>query len=558
MPTPTIFRPKLFTTLRGYTLAQLGRDCSAGVTVGLIAIPLAIAFGIASIPESVAAEAGLSPPAIGLFTAVVAGLLVSILGGTRISIGGPTGAFVVIVYAVAAKHGYDGLVLATILAGFILILLGLLRLGGLIRFIPYPVTTGFTSGIAVIIAASQLKDFLGLDMPTPPASFIPKLGAIGEHLSTINPASCAIGAGAAATLVILPKITRRIPAPIVAIVGATLVAKLLHLPVESIGDRYGAIPTGLPMPRLPEFSFEMVPELVQPAITIAVLAAIESLLCAVVADGMIGSRHRPNTELIAQGVANIAAPLCGGMPATSAIARTAANAQSGGRSPIAGVVHALTVLVVILALGRYASEIPLAALAGVLMIVAWRMSELHRFAWLLRGPRQDAAVLLVTFALTVLADLTVAVQVGMLLAALLFIKRMADVSGVAPARAMADSASDPDLDAQPRPPSDVEVYRLDGPFFFGAAWKLRDALDLVRRAPRVLILDLESVPAIDATGLHALAEIHRSSTASGAAVLFAGVHAQPLDAMVRSGLLDRFGESSFHPDLPAALRAANR
>lgn len=555
MPTSTIFRPKLFTTLRGYTLAQLGRDCSAGVTVGLIAIPLAIAFGIASIPESVASDAGLSPPAIGLFTAVVAGLLVSILGGTRISIGGPTGAFVVIVYAVAAKHGYDGLVLATILAGFILILLGVLRLGGLIRFIPYPVTTGFTSGIAVIIAASQLKDFLGLDMPTPPVSFIPKLGAIGEHLSTVSPASCAIGVGAAATLVILPKITRRIPAPIVAIVGATLIAKLLHLPVESIGDRYGAIPTGLPMPRLPEFSFEMVPELVQPAITIAVLCAIESLLCAVVADGMIGSRHRPNTELIAQGVANIAAPLCGGMPATSAIARTAANAQSGGRTPIAGIVHALTVLVVILALGRYASEIPLAALAGVLMVVAWRMSELHRFGWLLKGPRQDAAVLLVTFALTVLADLTVAVQVGMLLAALLFIKRMADVSGVA-AAGMADTTADPDLGAGSALPPGVEVYTIDGPFFFGAAYKLRDALDLVRRTPRVLILDMEAVPAIDATGLHALEEIHRSARAHGARVLFAGAHAQPLDAMVRSGLLDRFGEDSFHPGRASALREA--
>ncbi len=532
------------------------------MTVGVVALPLALAFGIASIPENVAAEVGLSPPVMGLFTAIIAGFIISALGGTRTSIGGPTGAFVVIVYSIAAAHGYLGLVLATILAGFILIILGAIGLGKMIKFIPYPVTTGFTAGIAVVIFSGQIKDFLGIVPPASaaamPPDFLGKVGWLFANAPSIDPATTILAASCVALLVLWPRLgLKKIPSPIVVLVASTLAAWMLQrfagIHIETIGDRFGAIPSGLPMPHLPETSFaevrERLPDLIAPAFTIAILAAIESLLCAVVADGMTGTKHRSNTELIAQGVANIASPLFGGIPATGAIARTATNIQAGGRTPIAGIVHAFTLLGIVLALGRYASLVPLSALAAVLVVVAYRMAEIHRFRWLLNGPRSDAAVLITTFALTVLVDLTVAVQAGLVLAAMLFIKRMADVSGV---RSVTANGND-EAAAHTNIPPGVEVYDIQGPFFFGAAFKLRDTMDELSKPPRALVLNLEDVPAIDATGLHALSDIIRRTASRGAKVVLAGAQPDIRRALLGAGLLGELGESGFAPDVPEAL-----
>lgn len=561
------FLPELLTSLRGYTLPKFTRDLSAGLTVGVVALPLALAFGIASIPENIASEAGLSPPVMGLFTAIVAGFLISALGGTRACIGGPTGAFVVIVYAIAAQHGYLGLVLATLMAGMILVIMGVVGLGGMIKFIPYPVTTGFTTGIAVVIFAGQIKDLFGLTPVNPedsvPPEFIGKVQWYFTHAPTIDLPTTIMGLGCVAALIVFPKlVTRKIPAPVVVMVVATVAAVLLRkfagVPIETIGDRFGAIPTGLPMPRLPDASFaeirERIPDLIVPAFTIAILAGIESLLCAVVADGMTGTKHKSNTELIAQGVANIATPLFGGIPATGAIARTATNIQAGGRTPIAGIVHALVLLAIVLALGKFAALIPLAALSAVLVVVAYRMAELHRFRWLLNGPRSDAAVLLTTFALTVLIDLTIAVQAGLVLAALLFIKRMAEVSGVNVVSAQGGSADTPsDADAATHKLEGVEIYEVQGPFFFGAAFKLRDTLDAVAKPPKTLVLSLASVPAIDATGLYALEELLRKCTNQGTRVIVAGARADVLRALLGAGLLGQLGENGFAPDARLAL-----
>lgn len=545
----------LLTCMRGYSRRSFMRDLLAGLTVGVVALPLALAFGIASIPVDVAKEAGISPPVMGLITAVIAGFLVSALGGSRVNIGGPTGAFVVIIYSVAATHGYAGLTLATLMAGGILIVLGLTRMGAMIKYIPYPVTTGFTSGIAVIIFTGQIKDLFGLEMGALPPSFLGKVRDYVEHATTINPAAAAIGVGSVALIMLWPRyVTRRLPSPIVALVLTTLAVKFLGLPVETIGDRFGEIPRQLPSIHLPKLDFSQAPDLVGAAMTIAILAAIESLLCAVVADGMLGTRHRSNTELIAQGAANLASPLFGGIAATGAIARTATNVQAGGRTPIAGIVHALTLLAIMAALAPYASMIPLCALAGVLVVVAWNMSELRRFVWLLKGPRSDTMVLLATFGLTVLTDLTIAVQTGMALAAILFIKRMADVTNVGAIKQGLTDATNGEAAAPAREvPPGVEVYEIDGPFFFGAAYKLRDVLDSVGDRPRALILDMERVPAMDATGLHALDELRRLCLRDKTRVILSGIHAQPLNAMVRSGLADRFGLDNMTGSVEEAL-----
>lgn len=562
-----IFGPKILTCLREYSAAKFFKDLSAGLTVGVVALPLALAFGIASIPENVAAEAGLSPPVMGLFTAIVAGFLISALGGTRTSIGGPTGAFVVIVYAIAAEHGYLGLMLATILAGVILIVLGAVGLGRMIKFIPYPVTTGFTAGIAVVIFSGQIKDFLGIRPPPGaepiPPEFLGKVGWLAEHASHLHPATTALAVACVATLILWPKFgPKRIPAPIVVLLLATGAAWALRqfagVTIETIGDRFGAIPSGLPMPRLPDASLaevrERLPNLVAPAFTIAILAAIESLLCAVVADGMLGTKHRSNTELIAQGVANIASPLFGGIPATGAIARTATNVQAGGRTPVAGMVHAVTLLIIVLALGKYATLVPLGALAAVLVVVAYRMAEIHRFIWLVRGPRSDAAVLLATFFLTVLIDLTVAVQAGLVLAAILFIKRMADVSGVR----VATLNGEDNGAGHARARDGIEVYDIQGPFFFGAAFKLRDTLDEVAKRPRALVINLEEVPSIDATGLHALEDMIRRAAARGTRVVLAGAQPDVRRALLGARVFGELGEHGFAPNVAEAVEACAR
>lgn len=547
-----VFLPKALTCLKGYTRAQLVRDLLAGVTVGLIALPLALAFGIASVPDAVAAEAGLSPAVMGLVTAIIAGAIISGLGGTRVCIGGPTGAFVVIVYGIAAEHGYNGLVLATMLAGVILIVLGVSRLGGAIKFIPYPVTMGFTAGIGVVIMSGQFKDLLGLEAADAmPPEFFGRVMWYFEHAGALHRETAMLGIASVLVLWFWPKrIARYAPGPVVVLVLGTAAAWLLKLDVETVAGRYGAIPRSLPALRTPEIDWSQAHELVGPAFAIAMLAAIESLLCAVVADGMIGSRHRSNTELIAQGVANVAAPVFGGIPATGAIARTAANVQSGGRTPIAGVVHAATLLAIVLAAGPVAGRVPLCTLAAVLVVVSRNMMELPRFLWVLRGPRSDAAVLVCTFLLTVVFDLTVAVQAGMVLAALLFIKRIADATSVVPIRSLNGEAGEngddvPTAEMVPgrRPPSPgIEVYDINGPFFFGAAFKLREALDGMSTPPRLLILNLERVPTIDSTGLHALDELLRRCRKLGTRVVLAGVGEAPGRALARAGLMPGPGD----------------
>lgn len=557
---PPLLQPKILTTLRSYSRAHFLSDLSAGLTVGLVALPLAIAFGIASIPDNVAAEAGLSPPAMGLFTAIVAGFLISALGGTRVSIGGPTGAFVVIVYAIAAEHGYAGLCLATIMAGVLLIAMGALGLGAFIKFIPYPVTTGFTTGIAVIIFSGQIKDLLGLEMGPLPPDFIQKCKAYVTHIHSINATTAAVGLLCAGFVFLWPRlITRKVPAAILALLAATLANQFFALGLETVGSRFGAIPTSIPLPtadtlrRFVPDDWSDIKSLIGPALTIAMLGGIESLLCAVVADGMTGSRHRSNAELMAQGIANVASPFFGGIPATSAIARTATNVQAGAKSPVAGVVHALTLLLIVVAAGKYAEYVPMSALAAVLVVVAWNMAEAHRFFSLLRGPRADAAVLLATFLLTVLTDLTIAVEVGMVLAAVLFIKRMSDITSVASLKP--DEAEDIAA-AKLDKPRGVEIYDINGPFFFGAAYKLRDTLDTLGDRPRVLILHMPNVTAIDATGLYALEELRARCARERIHVILAGVHAQPLFRLTQTGALDAFGTENLTGTLAEALDRA--
>ena len=543
--------PKFFTTIRDYNRDQLTRDVTAGVIVGIVALPLAIAFAIAS---------GL-PPERGLYTAIVAGFLISLLGGSRVQIGGPTGAFVVIVSGIVQQHGVDGLVVATLMAGFMLVAFGLLRLGAAIKFIPYPVTIGFTSGIALIIFSSQIRDLLGLEMQSVPASFLPKWDAYVHAFDTVNPWALVVAVTTLAIIIVWPRISTRIPGPFVALIVTTLLAQLLHLPVETIGARFGEIHAGLPQPRIPHLSLPIIQALAGPAFTIALLAAVESLLSAVVSDGMIGGRHRSNMELVAQGVANIASPIFGGMPATGAIARTATNVKNGGRTPVAGMTHAIVLLLITLFVGRWAALIPLATLAAILVVVAFHMSEWRTFVSEFRAPKSDVAVLLTTFLLTVLVDLTVAIEIGMVLAAFLFMRRMAEVTNIS---VLTHEFTDPVDDFEHDPnavlrraiPEGVQVYEITGPFFFGAAEMFKDRVGRIAGKPKVLIIRLRHVPAIDSTGLHALRELIHRSRGEGILVILSDVHAQPVVALDRSGLYDELGEDNIHGNIDDALNRA--
>lgn len=538
-----VFRPKIFTTLRGYTLSAFGADLSAGVVVGIVAIPLAIAFAIAS---------GVTPDK-GILTAIVAGLLVSLLGGSRVQIGGPTGAFIVIVYGIVAKYGVDGLIAATALAGVFLVVMGLARLGAVIKFIPHPVIVGFTSGIALIIFSSQIKELLGLRMDAAPADFVEKWRVYSEHLGDWTPEAALVSAGTILVVALWPRVSRRIPGSLVAIVLASAAVRLWGLPVETIGSKFGDLPLSLPTPRLPELDLATARALVQPAFTIALLGAIESLLSAVIADGLIGGRHRSNTELIAQGVANVASASFGGIPATGAIARTVTNIKNGGRTPVAGIVHALTVLVAVLCFGRWIKLIPLACLAGILAVVCYHMSEWRSFRYLLKGPRSDVAVLLVTFGLTVLVDLTVAIEVGMVLAAFTFMRRMAEVTEVSViARELTDHPEAAVRSAH-LPPG-VEIYRINGPFFFGVSHKFEEADRIAATKPRVRILQMNRVPVMDATGLHALKSFAAKCRKNKIALYLTGVQKQPLLLMRRSGLYDEIGPGAYLDTLEQALQ----
>jgi sulfate permease, SulP family len=511
------FTPKLLTILRaGYGVVQLRADLVAGLTVAIVALPLAMALGIAS---------GASPRE-GLITAVIAGLLISALGGSRVQIGGPTGAFVVIVAGVIAAHGFSGLVLATLMAGAILIVAGYAGVGRLMRFVPMPVVTGFTAGIAIIIATSQIGDFLGLSAAAAP-EFLDKWRAYVGAIGAANPAALGIGIATLALIIGLRRFAPRLPAYLIAIVAGTLAAWLLRLPVETVGDRFPAMPTGLPTPALPEFSLGLAREVLPSAFTIAFLAGIEALLSAVVADGMTGYRHRSGQELVGMGVANIASALFGGLPATGAIARTATNVRAGGRTPVAGMAHALFLLLIMLLAGPLIAFVPMATLAAVLLMVAWGMSEIGRVRALLRSDPGERALLVLTFLLTVLVDLTVAIGVGVTLAALFFMQRMSEHAGLVPV--------DPEEDPAQRAalPADVEVLRFTGPIFFGVASDMIEALRRVGRSPRAVVLRMEEVPYVDATGADAIETFVRQARRVGTEVWLCGMRRQPLDFLAR-------------------------
>ncbi|OYW62107.1 MAG: sodium-independent anion transporter [Rhizobiales bacterium 12-68-15] len=536
--------PKLFTVLRqGYGLGDLRSDALAGLTVAIVALPLAMALAIAS---------GAAPET-GLVTVVVAGLLISMLGGSRTQIGGPTGAFVVVVANVISLHGFDGLVIATLMAGVILVVAGAAKLGSFMRYIPEPVVTGFTAGIAIIIFSSQVKDFLGLTIDTLPAAFLPQWETLLSHLGTISWPTTLLSVAALGAILVLRKVAPKVPGFLVAVVAGALAVAFFHLPVATIGSRFGELHASITMPHMPDVTFARLKELLPSALTIAFLAGIESLLSAVVADGMSGGRHRPNAELVAQGVANAASALVGGLPATGAIARTATNIRAGARSPMAGVFHALFVLAVMLLLAPLAVYIPLASLAAILMVVAWNMSEIHKIRHLMSAPVGDRVLLLLTLGLTVAVDLTVAIGVGVVLAAILFMHRMAENAGVDHPEAEEDPS------ARALLPPGVEVFTVRGPLFFGAAARISEVLDQIGQPPRVFILRMEDVPLVDATGVAALEDFVRRCKSSGTKVILSGLKAQPLDVMRRMGFGADPGRVAFTPDFANALgRAAAR
>jgi sulfate permease, SulP family len=546
-----VFVPKLVTTLKTYDRHQFLADLTAGTIVGIVALPLAIAFAIAS---------GVSPER-GLYTAIVAGFLISALGGSRVQIGGPTGAFVVIVYGIVQEYGLEGLTVATLMAGVILLAMGLARLGTIIKFIPQPLITGFTSGIAVIIFAGQVKDLFGLQMATVPANFVEKLGAYAEHIDSVNPWASGVAALALAIVLAWPKFNRRIPSPFVALIVTTALVQLLDLPVETVGSKFGELKAALPQPVFPHVSFGDITRLVSPAFAIALLGAIESLLSAVVADGMIGARHRSNMELVAQGIANIVSPLFGGIPATGAIARTATNVKAGGRTPVAGMTHAVVLLLITLFFGKWAGLIPLATLAAILVVVAYHMSEWRTFRDELRAPKADVAVLMVAFFLTVVVDLTVAIEVGMVLAAFLFMHRMSEVTNVSAVtneiRREAGREDDRD-DAMSRRvvPEGVEIYEINGAFFFGAAETFKDTLGQVAKKPKVLIIRMRNVSLLDSTALRALRDVVRRSKTDRTLVLISEIHAQPLAALERSTLNEELGDDAIFMNLDDAIDRA--
>ncbi len=550
MSTQAKLEPKFLTVMReGYSRQVFFKDLGAGILVGIVALPLAIAFGIAS---------GVKPEQ-GLYTAIIAGFLISLLSGSRVQIGGPTGAFIVIVFGIVQQYGYDGLATATFLAGVLLILMGLSGLGAVIKYIPYPVTVGFTAGIALIIATGQVRDALGLQLETVPADFIGKLSAYLYVLSTINLWACVLTLMTIVIVLLWPRVSRKIPGSLIALLVTTILVSWGEIPVETIGSRFGEVTSALPSPRLPELRWELVPHLWSPILSIALLAGIESLLSAVVADGMTGRRHRSNMELVAQGVANMASPIFTGIPATGAIARTATNIKNGGTTPVSGMIHALTLLLIILFFGKWAALIPLSCLAGILFVVSYNMSEWRLFVKLFRGPTGDIFVLLITFGLTVLVDLTVGIQVGVVLAALLFMRRMAEVTEVGFITAemeREEDASDPYSIRQRHVPPGVEVFEINGPFFFGAADKFRDAITVDGHRPEVLILRMRRVAAIDATGLTALEELHNRCGRQGTQLLLSGVSDATKAILEKAGFLERLGPDRSCKDIDAALSKA--
>jgi sulfate permease, SulP family len=542
----SLFCPALVKTFReGYSLGSLQKDLAAGVTVGVVALPLAMAFAIAS---------G-APPERGLFTAIVAGVFISLLGGSRYQIGGPTGAFVVIIASIMARSGYSGLVAATLLAGALLLIMGMLNVGRFLKFIPYPVITGFTSGIALLIFTSQLNDFLGLHPAGASPDFADRITHVAQGLPGLHPEALMTGAVTLISIVLVRRLRPRIPSHIVGILAATLVTAVAGLDVETIGSRFGGIPAALPTFSLPEGPFPPLREVMSDAVTIAFLAGIESLLSAVVADGMTRDRHNSSTELIAQGAGNIASVLFGGIPATGAIARTATNIRAGAFSPVSGVVHACSLAVFMLALAPLVSYIPMAGLAAVLMVVAWDMSEYGRFKFLLRGPKSDSSVLVLTFLLTVFVDLTVAVQVGVVLAAILFMKRMSDITGINMKPA---ESTEGDACALPGAGNDLVIYEIDGPFFFGVTQRFTEIMSFTSTPPRVVVLRMRQVPSIDASAVNALHAVISRLHGMGATVVLSGVNDRVRGVLRRMGLDTLAGRENIFSDFNAAQKRIDK
>lgn len=538
-----MFKPELFNSLKNYSLKQFGSDVSAGLIVGIVALPLAIAFAIAS---------GVAPEQ-GLYTAIIAGFIISFLGGSKVQIGGPTGAFVVIVFTVIQDYGLSGLYVATIMAGIMLVFMGVFKLGILVKYIPYTIITGFTAGIAVTILTTQIGDFFGLVTGPMPGDFVGKITTYIKSFDTINFYAMGVALVSFALILIWPKISRKIPGSLVVIVVVTVLVKLLNLPVDTIGSRYGAIPTSLPMPKFPEISFEMIHGLISPALSIAILAAIESLLSAVVADGMIGAKHDSNMELVGLGIANMVVPLFGGIPSTGAIARTATNVKNGGRTPVAGIIHAITLLLVMLIFGRFAVYIPLATLAAILVSVAINMAGIPAIKLLCKGQKSDITVLTVTFLLTIFVDLTMAIEVGLVCAAFFFIKKMIDLSVI---REFHSSENNGDSSANEKNelihniPEGIFVFEIDGPLFFGTAQKFEVATSRLGIDYKVLVLRLQNMSYLDAGGLHVLEQLYDTCKSRNITLLISEIRIQPYILLLKSKLLDKIGKDN----LPGSMQ----
>jgi SulP family sulfate permease len=543
-----MFRPKIIDTLKNYNKDLFIKDLIAGIIVGVVALPLAIAFAIAS---------GVSPEK-GLFTAIIAGFVISALGGSRVQIGGPTGAFIVIVYGIVQQFGINGLIVATFIAGIILIIMGIAKLGNAIQYIPYPLIVGFTSGIAIIIFSSQMKDLFGLHMGSVPADFMEKWKSYSLNISSINIHSLIIAVSTILIVFLWPKITHKIPGSLIAIIVTTLLVYIFHLPVETIGTRFGAIPSTFPSPVIPSIDFETIQKLIRPAFTIALLCSIESLLSAVVADGMTGGNHRSNTELIAQGAANLCSAVFGGIPATGAIARTATNIKNGGKTPVAGITHAVTLLIIMLFIGKLAALIPMATLAGILIVVAYNMSEWKNFLSVLKGSKSDAAVLICTFILTVFIDLTVAIEIGIVLAAFLFIQKMMKSSSVQQLTYSA-GAKEEDSSIENSLPEGVDVFEINGPLFFGAAYKFKEAMKVIEKPAKVLIIRMRNVPIIDATGIQILKEVNKEIKMKGTKLILSEIkNDQVLNELAKARLLFQIGKANITDTFEMALKRANQ
>jgi SulP family sulfate permease len=530
------------------------KDLIAGIIVAIIALPLSIALAIAS---------GVNPER-GLHTAIIAGFLISLFGGSRVQIGGPTGAFMVIVYGIVAKFGIDGLIMATIMAGIIMIFMGLLKLGSVIKFIPYPITTGFTSGIALTIFSSQIKDFFGLKLSNVPAEFIPKWKLYLSNLHTINLETTVIGLIALIIIILWPKINDKIPGALIALIVTSLIVKIMGLEVATIGSKFNELSSALPMPKIPAFSMEKISLLIGPAFTIAILGSIESLLSAVVSDGMIGSKHRSNMELVAQGIANIGSGLFGGIPATGAIARTVANIKNGGRTPVAGIVHAITLLLIMVVFMPFAKAVPLASLAAILIVVSYNMSEWREFKELFKSPKSDIAVLLVTFFITVLIDLVKAIEIGIILASLLFMKRMADVTSID--EVMMDASEELDESSfdfekesnKLKLPKDMLVYEINGPFFFGAADKFLDVIKALSLETNVIVFRMRNVPSMDATAINAFKVLINICKNEKINIKITGLQRQPRIALKKASLYEQIGQANFYDNIDTVLEELNK